>query len=87
MVTIGINIRMLARGSKTGIEEYTSELLEYMIPLQPDIRFKLFYNGFKKDNLYYPWIRRSNVELYEYRIPNRILDMSFRLGNIPKWIR
>lgn len=84
MTTIGVDIRMLARGNKTGIEEYTSELLENMIPLNPDIKFKLFYNGFKKNELYHPWLKRPNVELRESTIPNRLLDMSFRFGGFPK---
>jgi len=82
--TIGIDIRMLARGNKTGIEEYTSELLEHMIPLNPDIRYKLFYNGFRKKPLRFEWINLPNVELKELRIPNRLLGASFRLLHQPQ---
>lgn len=81
--TIGIDIRMLARGNKTGIEEYTSELLENMLPLDKDIDFKLFYNGWKKKKLDYEWLNLPNVELMDFKIPNRIIDGTFRF-NFPK---
>lgn len=82
--TIGIDIRMLARGNKSGIEEYTSELLEHMLPLDSDIRFKLFYNGLKKESLDFKWLDLPNVELKEFRIPNRLLDGTFRFFDYPK---
>lgn len=82
--TIGIDIRMLARGNKSGIEEYTSELLEHMLPLDSDIRFKLFYNGLKKEPLDFKWLDLPNVELKEFRIPNRLLDGTFRFLDYPK---
>lgn len=82
--TIGIDIRMLARGSKTGIEEYTSALLENMLNIDPEINFKLFYNGWKKDKLNYDWLRYPNVKLYEFQIPNRGLDAGARFLGLPK---
>lgn len=82
--TIGIDIRMLARGNMTGIEEYTLELLENMLSLDRDIKYKLFYNGWKKNKLDYEWLRLPNVELREFKIPNRLLDTSLRLCSLPK---
>jgi glycosyltransferase involved in cell wall biosynthesis len=82
--TIGIDIRMLARGSKTGIEEYTSELLENMLGLDREIKFKLFYNGWRKNKLDYAWLHKPNIELCEFKIPNRFLDVSSRFLDFPK---
>ena len=84
MTTIGIDIRMLARKNKTGIEEYASELLSHMLGLDSEIRFKLFYNGWKKSELDYGWLRLPNVELCEHRIPNRLLDGTSRLLDAPR---
>lgn len=81
---IGIDIRMLARGSKTGIEEYTSQLLEHMLPQHSDIHFKLFYNGWKKEKLDFQWLSLPNVEIKEFKIPNRLLDGTFRFLDLPK---
>jgi len=81
---IGIDIRMLARGARTGIEEYTINLLSNMLGLDKNIKFKLFYNGRKKAELKYDFLKLPNVELKELEIPNRILDLSFQFFNFPK---
>ena len=81
---IGIDIRMLARGTKTGVEEYTINLLTNMLSLDKNIKFKLFYNGYKKVELNYDWLKFPNVELKQYKIPNRFLDISSHFFNYPK---
>lgn len=84
---IGIDIRMLARGARTGVEEYALNLFSRLIPLDKNIRYKLFYNGWRKVELNYsdyPWLKENNVELVNYKIPNRLLDFSSRFFNYPK---
>ena len=81
---IGIDIRMLARGMKTGVEEYTSNILANMLSLNKNIEYKLFYNGYKKIELDCDWLKFPNVELRQYRIPNRFLDTSLYFFNYPK---
>ena len=84
---IGIDIRMLARGARTGVEEYTLNLLSRLIPLDKSVHYKLFYNGWRKVDLNpldYPWLKEKNVELVSYKIPNRLLDLSARFSNYPK---
>jgi glycosyltransferase involved in cell wall biosynthesis len=81
--TIGIDIRTLIRGNKSGIEEYTAQLLSHMLPMDRSIRFKLFYNGWKKSELCFDWLEQSNVELIESRLPNRLLDLSAYAFNLP----
>ncbi|MCK4592395.1 glycosyltransferase family 4 protein [Candidatus Parcubacteria bacterium] len=81
---IGIDIRMLARGTKSGIEEYTTNLLSNMISLDNNIEYKLFYNGYKKTKLEYDFLKLPNVQLKEFKIPNRLLDASFQFLNYPK---
>ncbi|KKT76538.1 MAG: hypothetical protein UW72_C0005G0106 [Parcubacteria group bacterium GW2011_GWF2_44_7] len=44
-MTIGVDIRVLARGSRTGIEEYIINLLSRLVVLYPQVKFKLFYNA------------------------------------------
>ena len=73
-MTIGIDIRVLARGTRTGIEEYVLNLLPHLLSLDPQMKYKLFYNAFKKVRLDYPWLRSDNVELKEFKYPNRPLD-------------
>ncbi len=81
---IGIDIRMLARGARTGVEEYTINLLSNMLCLDKNVKYKLFYNGYKKIELNYNWLKLLNVELMQFRMPNRILDISSRFLNYPK---
>ncbi|MCK5491115.1 MAG: glycosyltransferase family 4 protein [Candidatus Pacebacteria bacterium] len=81
---IGIDIRMLARGTRSGIEEYTINLLSNMLKLDNNIQFKLFYNGYKKVDLEYDFLKLSNVQLKEFKIPNRLLDFSFQYFGYPK---
>ena len=81
---IGIDIRMLARGTRSGIEEYTINLLSNIISLDNNIEYKLFYNGYEKTKLEYNFLKLPNVQLKEFKIPNRLLDASFQFLNYPK---
>jgi len=83
-MTIGIDIRVLARGTRTGVEEYTLNLLKHLLPLEPKVNFKLFNNAYRKANLDYPWLDSKNVQLKDFRIPNRFLFVSARYFNQPK---
>jgi len=83
-MTIGIDIRVLARGTRTGIEEYVLNLLPRLLPLDRSIKYKLFYNAFKKVKLDYSWLKLPNVELKEFNIPNRILDFFSQIFKWPK---
>ncbi len=83
-MTIGIDIRVLARGTRTGIEEYTSNLLSFLLPLDKKVKYKLFYNAFKKVKLDYPWLKLSNVELKSFKLPNRLFFVLARYLNQPK---
>ena len=81
---IGIDIRMLARGTKSGVEEYIINLLSNMLRLDSNIKYKLFYNGYKKVELEYDFLKLSNVTLKEFKIPNRLFDFSSQYFNYPK---
>ncbi len=90
-MTIGIDIRVLAKGTRTGIEEYVLNLLPRLLALDPpsgeagkNIKYKLFYNAFKKVKLDYPWLKLPNVELKEFKIPNRALDFFSQIFQWPK---
>lgn len=91
VLTIGIDIRVLARGTRTGIEEYVLNLLPRLLALDlptgrqaETIKYKLFYNAFKKVKLDYPWLKLPNVELCEFKIPNRVLDFFSQAFKYPK---
>jgi len=83
-MNIGIDIRVLARGARTGVEEYTINLLSHLLNLEPKVNFRLFYNAYQKVNLDYDWLNLTNVQLNDFRIPNRVFFTTARYLKQPK---
>ncbi len=83
-MTIGIDIRVLTRGARTGVEEYTINLLNFLLPLDKKIKYKLFYNAYRKAELNYSWANFDNVEIKKFRFPNRALFFFNRWTCQPK---
>ncbi len=84
LMNIGIDIRVLARGARTGVEEYVINLLSYLLPLESKANYHLFYNALRKVNLDYPWLSLDNVELKDFKIPNRLFFTSATYFNRPR---
>lgn len=82
-MTIGIDIRMLANKRKSGIEEYTENLLLHMLPIDTNIKFRLFYSSFRDNIGDYSWLNLPNVDLVDYKIPNNLLFGSARVFSRP----
>lgn len=80
---IGVDIRFLARGIQSGVEEYTLNLLPRLFGCK-EAEFKLFYNAFKKNKLEFPWASFPNVKIFQRSIPNRFLQLSSFIFNFPK---
>src|SRR3989338_1877050 len=83
-MVIGIDIRVLGSHAKSGIEEYTENLLSHILSLNGNIRFKLFYSSLRKEPLNYDWIRLPNVELYRLKIPNKLLFVANSFLGYPR---
>lgn len=84
-MTIGIDLRVLAKGARSGIEEYTINLLSRLLSLDKNIKFKLFYNAFNQAELDYDWLKMPNVELKKFRFPNRfVFDPAAKFLKLPK---
>lgn len=81
---VGIDIRVLGSLHKSGVEEYTENLLAHMLPENPDIKFKLFYSGKPELLKEYSWIGLENVEIVKSRFSNRSISLSSLLFNYPK---
>ena len=81
---VGIDIRVLGSLHKSGVEEYTENLLAHMLPENPDIKFKLFYSGKPELLKEYAWIGLDNVEIIKSRFSNRAVFASSWLFNYPK---
>ncbi|MBU2564373.1 glycosyltransferase family 4 protein [Patescibacteria group bacterium] len=81
---IGIDIRALIKGRRTGVEEYIINLLNHLIPLDESIKYVLFYNGLTKAKIDFDFLKYPNVKVKEMNIPNKILDLLIRVFNFPK---
>lgn len=82
-MTIGIDIRVLGSNTRSGVEEYTENLLAHLLELNRDIKFKLFYSSFRNDLKKYEWMKLSNVEVFNFKLPNKLLFVLSRLFNRP----
>lgn len=72
---IGIDIRCLIGGNRTGVEEYTVELLEHLFATDRENEYVLFWNAWKLPACPFEWDRRfPNVRLVSFRIPNKLLN-------------
>ncbi len=84
-MTIGIDIRVLAKGTRTGIEEYTINLLSRLFLLGAEHQFKLFYNAFYQKPLEFGWEALPNVKIYRSNLPNRfVFDPLEKILKSPK---
>ncbi|MDO8659413.1 MAG: glycosyltransferase family 1 protein [Candidatus Parcubacteria bacterium] len=82
-MTIGIDIRVLGSGTKSGVEEYTENLLDRLLLLDKNIKFKLFHSSLRDDLKKYKWMNLPNVEVFSFRLPNKLLFGLSRLLNRP----
>ncbi len=82
---IGIDVRVFAGGKKTGVEEYTKNFLETLFTRKTEHKFILFYNSYKGINVDFDWATSySHVELREFHIPNKVLNLMFWYFGYPK---
>lgn len=81
---IGIDIRPLGSGRRSGVEEYIIRLLESLIPLNSSVTYKLFYSSHSQPLPDFPWLRASNVQVFRFKIPNRLLFLGQKFFGFPK---
>lgn len=74
---IGIDIRSLAAGKRTGVEEYTIGLLKELFRSGSEHEYVLFFNAWGQVEPDLSWIDGfSNVTIRRFRIPNKLLNFS-----------
>lgn len=83
-MNIGIDIRVLGSRTKSGIEEYTENLVQEMLTLDSGIKYKFFYTSHKNRLPDYEWLQLSNVQMFDYKIPSKVLFASSYIFNSPK---
>ncbi len=81
-MNIGIDIRPLMTKNKTGVGEYTYELLNAVFKLDTKNEYYLFYNAAKNYNLKtLPW-QQNNVHYVEGHYPNKFFNLALLFGII-----
>ncbi|OGI14926.1 MAG: hypothetical protein A2878_01070 [Candidatus Moranbacteria bacterium RIFCSPHIGHO2_01_FULL_54_31] len=84
---IGIDIRCLAEGKRTGVEEYTLALLGGLFEHDRENEYILFFNAWKKDvpDFVSECVAKyPNVTLRAFRFPNKLLNLSLWYLHVPK---
>ncbi|MDP3685237.1 MAG: glycosyltransferase family 1 protein [bacterium] len=78
---IGVDLRCLMDGKRTGVEEYTLGILDAMIRAAPQDDFVLFANSRKPMRL--PSFAEPNVVFRAFRYPNKLFNLSLKVAHWP----
>ncbi|MBT3356088.1 glycosyltransferase family 4 protein [bacterium] len=82
---IGIDIRCLAEGNRTGVEEYTISFLKRLFEQDSKNEYLLFINSFKKVKEDLSWLEEyPNVEMRNFGFPNKLLNFAMWFLRWPK---
>jgi glycosyltransferase involved in cell wall biosynthesis len=82
---IGVDIRCLSDGKRTGVEEYTLNLLHNLFAMDQKNQYVLFLNlyGEPKSDLA-QFEKFKNVSIKQFKIPNKVLNFCFWYFRWPK---
>jgi glycosyltransferase involved in cell wall biosynthesis len=82
---IGIDIRSLAAGRRTGVEEYTIGLLKELFRSGREHEYILFFNAWGQAEPDLSWAEGfTHVRVRRFRIPNKLLNFSLWYFRYPK---
>lgn len=82
---IGIDIRCLAEGKRTGVEEYTLALLQELFLHDRENEYVLFFNAWQRKGPDLAWVAEyPNVALKTFHFPNKLLNLALWYLNFPK---
>ncbi|MFC1645086.1 glycosyltransferase family 4 protein [Patescibacteria group bacterium] len=82
---IGIDIRCLSEGRRTGVEEYTINLLKNLFEKDNKNEYVLFFNSFRNNGVDLSWIRKyKNARVKIFFFPNKLLNFLFWYLGWPK---
>lgn len=78
-MNIGVDIRPLMTPKKTGIGQYTQELLDAIFKADSQNHYWLFYNSQKPVKQNFPNWQGNNIHLVEYHWTNKIFNLAVAL--------
>ena len=83
-MNIGIDVRCLMNPIRTGVGEYTCELLNALFSIDRENQYFLFYNSYADVSMHVRLWNQENVQYVETRWPNKIFSASQVLFGLPK---
>ncbi len=84
MLNIGVDISPLTSSARTGVGEYTFELLNALFHIDTQNQYFLFYNAFKDVSGVIPKWDQDNVHFVHTRWPNKIFHLCVQFLQWPK---
>lgn len=78
---ITVDLRSLHTKHSTGVEYFTTQVLERLLATDKTNHYTLYYNGFQPKQ--FEQFHFINVTYKQTRIPNRLLNLAFRLFKTP----
>lgn len=74
---IGVDLRCLASGRRSGVEEYAVGLLSALFRVDRENEYVLFFNEWRRTPVDFSWAETyPNVSVRRFRIPNKLLNLS-----------
>lgn len=83
-MNIGIDIRPLLSPVRTGVGEYTFELLNAIFQIDKQNQYFLFYNSYKDLDKYLPSWKYENVRFVKKNWPNKLFNFCQKFLHHPK---
>lgn len=83
-MNIGIDIRPLMTKNRTGVGEYTFELLNALFKIDQTNKYWLFYNSYHDIEANIPRWTQANVRYLHTRWPNKLFNAAQKFLNYPK---
>ena len=79
-MNIAVDIRPLIQKQRTGVGEYTYQLLDALFCIDTKNQYFLFYNSFRDvSDILQQW-KQKNVHIVETKWPNKLLHVLLLLG-------
>jgi len=83
-MNIAIDIRSLMEPYRSGVAEYTYNLLNNLLKIDLENQYFLFYNSFSDISQNLPKWNKPNVKFIGFRYPNKIFNLSIKFLKYPK---
>lgn len=83
-MNIAIDIRCLMTPIRTGVGEYTHELLQALFSVDQKNHYYLFYSSYENVDLFIPKWKQENVHYVKIKIPNKLFNFFQFVFRYPK---